>query len=139
MSSFLASLHVLLCHPVPRSQAHIKHPVPRSQARIKHPRSIAPRMHHAFLLPVGRVWDLRTGRSIMVLEGHVKEVLAMDFSPNGYLLATGSNDHTCKVWDLRKRQAIYTMPGHANLISQVRLLQGGWSGVREGGAAGWVV
>lgn len=30
------------------------------------------------------VWDLRLGRSIMYLKGHVKQVLALDFSPNGY-------------------------------------------------------
>ena len=32
----------------------------------------------------GRVWDLRTGRCIMFLEGHLKSILAVDFSPNGY-------------------------------------------------------
>jgi U4/U6 small nuclear ribonucleoprotein PRP4 len=32
---------------------------------------------------IGRVWDLRTGRTAMVLDGHVKEILAMDFAPNG--------------------------------------------------------
>ncbi len=31
----------------------------------------------------GRVWDLRTGRCIMFLEGHLKSILAVDFSPNG--------------------------------------------------------
>ena len=31
-----------------------------------------------------RVWDLRTGRGIMFLEGHLKSVLAVDFSPNGF-------------------------------------------------------
>ncbi len=32
----------------------------------------------------GRAWDLRTGRSMMLLEGHVKAILALDFAPNGY-------------------------------------------------------
>ena len=31
-----------------------------------------------------RIWDLRSGRSICVLEGHVKQIHALDFSPNGY-------------------------------------------------------
>lgn len=31
----------------------------------------------------GRVWDLRTGRCIMFMEGHLKSVLAINFSPNG--------------------------------------------------------
>jgi len=32
---------------------------------------------------IGRVWDTRTGRTAMVLDGHIKEILAMDFAPNG--------------------------------------------------------
>ena len=32
---------------------------------------------------IGRVWDLRTGRTAMVLDGHVREILALDFAPNG--------------------------------------------------------
>ena len=32
----------------------------------------------------GRIWDLRSGKCIMMLDGHLKNVLAMDFSPNGW-------------------------------------------------------
>jgi U4/U6 small nuclear ribonucleoprotein PRP4 len=35
---------------------------------------------------IGRLWDLRSGHSIMILEGHVKGILSIDFSPNGYQL-----------------------------------------------------
>lgn len=45
----------------------------------------------------GRVWDLRTGRSVYTMEGHVMQILSVDFSPNGHHLVTGSGDHTCKV------------------------------------------
>jgi U4/U6 small nuclear ribonucleoprotein PRP4 len=69
----------------------------------------------------GRVWDLRTGRSIMTLEGHVKSILALDFAPNGYQCASGSEDHSVRVWDLRKRGALYMIPAHQSLVSQVRL------------------
>ena len=31
----------------------------------------------------GRLWDLRTGHCIWDLVGHVKQILALDFSPNG--------------------------------------------------------
>ncbi len=71
---------------------------------------------------IGRVWDLRTGRSIMVLEGHVKALLALDFAPGGHLLASGSEDHTARVWDLRQRRCLCTLPGHRSLVSQVRLV-----------------
>lgn len=68
-----------------------------------------------------RIWDLRSGKSIMPLRGgHSKQVLCMDFSPNGYHLATGSDDHTVRIWDLRKRQNLYTIPAHTALVSNVR-------------------
>ena len=65
------------------------------------------------------MWDLRTGRSVMTLQGHVKPVLALDFSPNGYQLVSGSEDHTARVWDLRRRQSLYTVPAHSSTVSQV--------------------
>ena len=30
-----------------------------------------------------RIWDLRSGKCLMVLQGHLKNILAIDFSPNG--------------------------------------------------------
>lgn len=52
---------------------------------------------HCALWCAGRVWDCRTGRSIFTMEGHIKQILSLDFSPNGYHIVTGSDDHTCKV------------------------------------------
>ncbi|KAL0359580.1 UNVERIFIED_CONTAM: U4/U6 small nuclear ribonucleoprotein PRP4-like protein [Sesamum angustifolium] len=69
---------------------------------------------------LARVWDLRSGRSILALEGHVKPVLGVSFSPNGFHLATGGEDNTCRIWDLRKRKSLYIIPAHSNLISQVK-------------------
>uniref|UniRef100_A0A096LVP2 Pre-mRNA splicing tri-snRNP complex factor PRPF4 n=1 Tax=Poecilia formosa TaxID=48698 RepID=A0A096LVP2_POEFO len=68
----------------------------------------------------GRVWDLRTGRCVVFLEGHLKEIYSVHFSPNGHHLATGSGDNTCKVWELRNRKCLYTVPAHQNLLSAVR-------------------
>jgi U4/U6 small nuclear ribonucleoprotein PRP4 len=55
---------------------------------------------------VGRLWDIRTGKSILPLQGHAKAILCMDFSPNGYTLATGSEDNTVRVWDLRGKKCV---------------------------------
>lgn len=57
--------------------------------------------------PAGRVWDLRTGRSVHVLDGHVRHVLGIDWAPNGYNIVTGSDDHTAKV---RERPARWLQP-----------------------------
>lgn len=35
---------------------------------------------------IGRVWDLRTGRTAMVLDGHAQAIMSIDFSPNGYVM-----------------------------------------------------
>jgi len=60
------------------------------------------------------------GKCITTLVGHVKQCLSVDFSPNGYQIVTGSDDHTARVWDLRKRGCVYTIPAHSRLISAVR-------------------
>jgi U4/U6 small nuclear ribonucleoprotein PRP4 len=48
------------------------------------------------------------------------QVLGVSFSPNGYHLATGGEDNTCRIWDLRKKKSLYTIPAHSNLISEVK-------------------
>lgn len=50
-----------------------------------HPHHITHLIDHTFsgLDAIGRVWDLRTGRTAMVLDGHVQAIYAMAFSPNG--------------------------------------------------------
>ena len=39
---------------------------------------------HSGLDAIGCVWDLPTGRTTMVLDGHIEGILTMAFSPNGY-------------------------------------------------------
>lgn len=55
----------------------------------------------------------------MVLEGHIKGVLATAFSPNGYQMATSSEDNTAKLWDMRKRSCLYTLPAHQSSVAHV--------------------
>lgn len=45
----------------------------------------------------GRVWDLRTGRCVMFLEGHLGSIYGVDFSPNSYNIASASQDNSVKV------------------------------------------
>ena len=73
----------------------------------------------------GRIWDLRTGRCIMFMEGHLKSIYGIDFNCNGYQVATASDDDTCKIWDLRKNSILYTIPAHTNLLSDVRFQKDG--------------
>eukprot|EP01063_Lacrimia_lanifica_P006880 TRINITY_DN14357_c0_g1_i1.p1 TRINITY_DN14357_c0_g1~~TRINITY_DN14357_c0_g1_i1.p1 ORF type:complete len:555 (+),score=185.20 TRINITY_DN14357_c0_g1_i1:66-1730(+) len=68
---------------------------------------------------VGRVWDLRHGRSISLLQGHMKQVLTVAFAPNGWLVATGGDDNVVKLWDLRRRDVLATITAHSRLVSGV--------------------
>ena len=36
----------------------------------------------------GRLWDLRSGKCILLMDGHQSGVLGVDFSPNGYVMIT---------------------------------------------------
>lgn len=57
---------------------------------------------------------------IHMISRSVFQVFGMSFSPNGYHLATGGEDNTCRIWDLRKRKSLYVIPAHSSSISQVK-------------------
>jgi U4/U6 small nuclear ribonucleoprotein PRP4 len=88
---------------------------------------------------IGRVWDLRTGKSIMVLQGHVKPIITLDWSPNGYTVATGSEDNTIRIWDVRQAKCTYTIPAHKNLVSQVKFWHAGEGFESKGVQDGWSI
>jgi WD40 repeat protein len=58
----------------------------------------------------GRIWDLRTGRTAFVLQGHVKQVLTLDFHPDGFTVATGGDDHVVKVGRSNAGRAVPLCP-----------------------------
>jgi WD40 repeat protein len=49
--------------------------------------------------PFARRWDLATGKELPPLAGHHNWVGAVEFSANGKILVTGSQDTTALVWD----------------------------------------
>jgi len=53
-----------------------------------------------------RLWDVSTGRLLLILNEHKGAVISVVFSGDGTILASGSHDGTIKLWDictLRKR------------------------------------
>jgi hypothetical protein len=47
-----------------------------------------------------RLWDTMTGKELMQFQGHDTDVMALEFSPDGSLLATGLRNATVLVWAL---------------------------------------
>ncbi|HEY9611341.1 serine/threonine-protein kinase [Allocoleopsis sp.] len=55
------------------------------------------------------------------LMGHSQKVRSIAISPDGQLLASGSEDKTIKVWNLRTGQLLRTLTGHSEGIRSVAI------------------
>ena len=51
--------------------------------------------------------------------GHSASVLAVAFSPDGKVLASGSNDNTIKLWDVASGRELRTLSGHTRRVQSV--------------------
>ncbi|OQV00791.1 WD domain-containing protein [Cladophialophora immunda] len=59
------------------------------------------------------------GLELQTLEGHTDSVSAVAFSPDGSLLASGSDDRTVRLWDAATGQQRQTLEGHTNRVCAV--------------------
>ena len=66
-----------------------------------------------------RVVDFTTGKLSFSFMGHLKNALAVAFSPDGKLLASGSLDQTVKIWNMDSKKTIHTFAGHSGNIYSV--------------------
>ncbi|NEQ70423.1 MAG: hypothetical protein F6K21_34015 [Symploca sp. SIO2D2] len=67
-----------------------------------------------------KIWDLEKRGELLTLSGHQGWVESVSFSPNGKLLASGSDDNTIKIWDLEKGEELFTIFGHQDSVYSVR-------------------
>ena len=56
---------------------------------------------------------------IHTLTGHKNLISSVAFSPNGEVIASGSDDKTIKLWQVQDGQEIVTLAGHANSVHTV--------------------
>ncbi|MFI5912348.1 hypothetical protein [Dactylosporangium sp. NPDC051541] len=62
---------------------------------------------------VVRLWDLATGSSLGVLDGHDRDIMALALDPGGDTLLSGGYDRTLRVWSLRERAVTAVLPQDA--------------------------
>jgi WD40 repeat protein len=65
------------------------------------------------------VWDAFSGEEITRLQGHGNYIIALEFSADGSLLASGSWDHTVKLWNLATGEAVATLQGHDAILTDL--------------------
>ena len=63
-----------------------------------------------------RVWDVRTGRELLVLRGHERPVTSARFSPDGRRVITASRDHDARIWNVSTGKS-RALTRHFGLVS----------------------
>jgi WD40 repeat protein len=57
-----------------------------------------------------QLWDVKSGKPLILLDGHKAEVYALGFTADGTALATASYDKTLVFWDVKTGKKLATLP-----------------------------
>jgi WD40 repeat protein/DNA-binding SARP family transcriptional activator len=65
------------------------------------------------------IWAIGTERLVATLSGHSGQVVAVAYSPNNRLVATGSTDGTARIWDAQTGKELLVLRGHNATVDGV--------------------
>jgi len=65
------------------------------------------------------LWDIQTGRSLRTPEGHSDNINSVAWSPDGQILASGSDDQTIRLWDIQTGRYLRTLKGHSSYVASI--------------------
>lgn len=101
-------------------------PLPR---RVRTPRNLPP---SAVRFPQASVQEtshsplpLQNWRCAYTLQGHTQSIRSLAITPDGEILASGSDDKTVKLWQLATGQIIGTLKGHSKSVTSVAMSSDG--------------
>ena len=60
--------------------------------------------------------DAGTGQRLATLTGHSRPVLAVGYSPQGDVVATGADDGTARLWNARTGRPLHTLRAHEGAV-----------------------
>jgi hypothetical protein len=72
-----------------------------------------------------RVWDVASGRQVLVLAGHLDGVNQVAFSPDGAFIASVSDDRTLRLWDARTGAPLAILRGDTQGVGALAFAPGG--------------
>ena len=63
-----------------------------------------------------RVWDVKSGYCIYVLDGHTSTIRCLKVLHNRPIAVSGSRDSTLRVWDIQRGKLLRTLNGHEESV-----------------------
>jgi WD40 repeat protein len=61
---------------------------------------------------LARIWEVASGKTLQVLEGHKGFVNAIAFFPDGKMVATGGEDGTIRFWEVATGRQVHQIQAH---------------------------